>query len=379
MENELPGVLDGVDEPVSVDELEAVVRRAGQRRRARLVAGAAALFAFGALGGAVARGPVTEHPAGFAAPQSDPVAPKPAGATIEMVKDGMGRGAVLTSLFRREANGVAIRVYRATWPEAPRPANPACTPPDMIRGELSNQAAVGFAFGHELGGDAFALLAAGKFGQEEGEPVTWAIVRPGAGVATVRFRLGAGADAMPPQNGIAMLAVPGSTGDGVVEGLAADGSVVATQPLNALGKLVIDPACMPEPCVKGGVGAEQSMAPAVADPKVREELAKTQAELPKPGSPEYTDQVEQIGGALAEIDAKLGRSGGGHECARSGLPTPPPAAVPEPAPGAGVVPAAGDLVPATAARATTSTAAPPAPPPTPVASTTSTLGPNQAP
>ncbi len=54
VEHELLKVLDGTDEPVTVEELEQVVRRAGQRRRASLVAGAAALVSLGAMGGALA-------------------------------------------------------------------------------------------------------------------------------------------------------------------------------------------------------------------------------------------------------------------------------------------------------------------------------------
>ena len=66
MEDNLPGVLDGIDEPVTVEQLEEVVRRAGQRRQATLVAGAAALLALGAVGGAIARTPSDDQLLGFA-------------------------------------------------------------------------------------------------------------------------------------------------------------------------------------------------------------------------------------------------------------------------------------------------------------------------
>lgn len=254
MEHELPGVLDGIDEPVSVEELEGVVRRAGQRRRARLAAGAAGLLLLGALGGALARGPGDDRPTGFAASrQEQPPTPIPPDAVESAIGFGMGPGGTLTPLFRREANGVAIRVYQASWMDEKGGA-PPCAPPKTIQGELSNPAAVGIAFAPVPGGDESApvtLLGTGMFGQEEGEPVTWAIVRTGPGVATVRFKAGDGTDTMAPQNGIALLAVPGTSGGGQVDAIDAAGSALALSTYTSapMSPPPMDPACMPKVCM----------------------------------------------------------------------------------------------------------------------------------
>ena len=146
MEHELPEVLDGFDEPATVEELEGVVRRAGQRRRASIIAGAAGLLVVGAFGGAVARGP-GEGGSGFAGSRDEP---EPAPAVYPDVMGPtsgpmFGGGQSLKPLFRREANGVAIRGYRASWTTPEGLGGPKCGPPEAINGELSNGAAVTFA------------------------------------------------------------------------------------------------------------------------------------------------------------------------------------------------------------------------------------------
>jgi hypothetical protein len=272
VEHELPKVLDGVDEPVTVEELEAVVRRAGQRRRASLMAGAAGLLLVGAIGGAVVRGPGADRSTGFAgSPQDAQTPPEPEAMAGTASSPFLDKGAIpgpemtLTSLFRRESNGVAIRAYRAAWGTSPMPMKPECAPPSIIHGELSNAAAVGMAFASEWPGDGFELLGAGSFGQQEGEPVTWATVRGGAGVSNVRLRLGQATDTMAPQSGITVLAVPGASGDGVVEGLDAKGAVVAAKPLAEVAHPAMDPACMPTDCMTAegeGAGSAPPAGPA---------------------------------------------------------------------------------------------------------------------
>src|SRR5688572_2819295 len=107
MERELPGLLDGVDEPATVEELEAVVRRAGQRRRATLIAGGVGLLLCGAMAGAVVRGPLdggATGATGAAGAAEGAQAPKPPTAGMASAKGDVA-GAQLTHLFRREANG----------------------------------------------------------------------------------------------------------------------------------------------------------------------------------------------------------------------------------------------------------------------------------
>ena len=245
-------MLDGVEEPATVEELEAVVHRAGQRMRARLVAGAVALLAVGGVVGALARGPVADDPPGFAArPGTATTLPHPA-ATMAFPY-GPIPGWTLTPLFRREANGVAIRAYRSTLspsaitvPEAP--VDPACLAPTaLIRGELSNGAAVGVAEGPDKPGTDLGVLASGEFGRAEGERAAWAIVRAPAGIATVRLTAGAVTDTMVPDDGIAVLAVATGASAGTVEGLAADGKVLATKALDQAPEPMFSPACSP-PC-----------------------------------------------------------------------------------------------------------------------------------
>ncbi|MEO5679385.1 MAG: hypothetical protein ABIS47_06930, partial [Acidimicrobiales bacterium] len=208
MEDELPEILEGVDEPVTVAGLEDVVRRAGQRRRARLVAGAAALLAAGSVGGALARGPVRDHQTGLAADRPAQTTTIPGGPGTASYGDVASSGTTLTPLFRRDANGVAIRAFRVTFTDAPVPEDARCGPSlNLVQGELSTAAAVGLAIAPAPTGDAFAVLGTGEVGRNEGEPVTWAIVRSGTGVATVRVTAGASTDAMAPQDGMAILAL----------------------------------------------------------------------------------------------------------------------------------------------------------------------------
>lgn len=328
----MPEILDGADEPVTVEGLEEVVRRAGQRRRATLVAGAAALLAVGGLTGALVRGPVQDRSTGLAAdtpaPAPAPV-PRPAMAAPVFgdLKEGPGRA--LTSLFRREANGVAIRAYRMTptFPEAPN--DPKCAPPPLVEVQLSNAAAVSVGGAAETAGDKPAVLGFGEFGQAEGEPASWVVVRPGSATASVRLRSGGASDTMAPQQGVAVLAVPGRASGGTVEALGADGAVLATLPLT--GPLVppMDPSCFPEKCVVGPDGPVAGFATTVPE-----------APLPPPSAPSppaaepATDLPADEKAALAER-RKLGKpevSDGAMACGWAAYPEAVPS-VPAPAPG----------------------------------------------
>lgn len=367
MEHELGGLLDGVDEPVTVEELEGVVRRAGQRQRATLIAGAAGLLLGGAVAGALARGPVDSRPAGFAAPPQGAKPPAPL-ADVTMSFGGVS-GVKLTPLFRREANGVAMRAYRSSFEVK---GASACVPPDTMHGELSNGAAVSFAMAPLPSGESFTLLAAGHFGQEEGEPVTWATVRAGTGVTTVRFGLAGATDTMAPQNGLALLAVPGDGGDGVVDGLDAEGKVVATLKLSQLSPPLppIDPACIPDECISG---VDEAGPPPPDTPPPHPPVTPAQVPAPvapdsssvDPTWPEVTSQANQDASAQE-------RSIRGHRRCDA-MPVPPAPAPVTTVPGQDP---ANVTVPVGPSTAPTTTMAPPMtpmpPPSSPAATATST-------
>jgi len=235
VEDNLPGILDGIDEPVTVEQLEEVVRRAGQRRQATLIAGAAALLALGALGGAIARLPSNDQTLGFAGRDEAATNQSARGWATDMPLGGTVE--TYMPLFRRESNGVAVRAYRLAIPPPPAGVDPACAgPSSFVQAELSTAAAVGLLFAPELAeakpqGTELRVLAADSFGVSEGAPATTAVVRTGPGVATVRITTPSGSDTMAPEDGIAVLAVAGLADGGRVEGLAPDGAVVATQPI----------------------------------------------------------------------------------------------------------------------------------------------------
>ncbi len=238
MEDNLPGVLDGIDEPVTVEQLEEVVRRAGQRRRATLVAGAAALLALGAVGGAIVRGPSDDQPLAFGG-QDEAATSRPVRGWAPYVPSG-GTAERYVPLFRRESNGVAVRAYRLASPPPPPGVDPACAgPTSFVQAELSTAAAVRLLFAAEPAdaakprGTELQVLAADSFGVSEGESATAAVVRSGPGVATVRVTTPSGSDTMAPRDGVAVLAVAGLADGGSVEGLASDGAVVASQPIIA--------------------------------------------------------------------------------------------------------------------------------------------------
>lgn len=253
---ELPRLLDGADEPVTVAELEEVVHRAGQRRRATLVAGAAMLLAVGGVGGALARGPSSSRGPGFAASTNDPK--REAAASNQISRDtmlgyGIGGGGAnsFTKLFRREANGIVVRAYKITLDPAtfasnePATSNPACAPPTTFyQAGLSNEGAVGMAGTGGISSTG-SIEGKGEFGVEEGSPATWVIVRAAAGVATIRVSAGSTTDSMTPEDGIALLVLPGQVAGGVIDHLAADGKVVKSEQLVDPAYKEPDPACFP--------------------------------------------------------------------------------------------------------------------------------------
>ena len=332
MEHSLPKVLDGADEPVTVEELEQVVRRAAQRRRASLVAGAAALLAIGSVGGALARGPAEDRPGALAGPsqQASSVLPSPGEQTAVANGEAIGPKQNLKPLFRREPNGVAIRAYLASWKAEKVPGAVVCGPDESIHGELSNGAAVTFAMApvfpaaSSAGGARVAVAGTGTFGQEEGEAATWVVVQASE-VAKVRVTSGPATDTMEPKDGIAILALPG-TGAATIQGLSADGKVVTTGSVGQPPPPPMDPACMPPPCPPEGEP------PTPADPvQNADEITKRKAEVDKAAADKAASGTASPDKAV-EARAKGIADGpvladGGVACGPVDLPMPPPTVV----------------------------------------------------
>ena len=132
----------------------------------------------------------------------------------------------------------------------PCPGPFPCTPSPSLMTELSNDAAVGQGFVPLPTDPATApltRLSTSQFGIIEGSPVTWAVVRTGPGVATVRLQIpSGGTDQMAPVEGLAVVAhgsteaLPAGT---VVEALDGSGKVVDSFEVSAEPSAVTAYAC----------------------------------------------------------------------------------------------------------------------------------------
>lgn len=332
MEDNLPSVLDGDDAPVTVEELEGVVRRAGQRRQATLVAAAAALLVVGGVGGAMARGSSNARPIGMAG-EPRATADKAHGGAAVSGSAFAGQLEQFTPLFRREANGVSVRTYQLALPPGPTPPDPVCAvPTSFVQAELSSAASVGYLFAPEpadkakLETNGITVLAADSFGVQEGEPATGAVVRSGPGIASVRITTPTGTDTMTPQNGITVLVVTGKA-DGTIEGLGTDGAVVATQPIipPPSGDRIITsprgPACALDfPCPLPTPTADAGPTPPPTVKTTKEAKASTEPDVSKvqpvcevsTGAPAFGTGPGAVAGApAAPVTSVVGRTTAG--------------------------------------------------------------------
>jgi hypothetical protein len=90
------------------------------------------------------------------------------------------------------------------------------------------------------------LLGVGSFGTAEGAPVGWVAVWVGSGVASVHLSSGGTAvDAMAPNSGIVVLAVPGNSklAGATVVGVDQSGAAVATVPADQVSGPDASNAC----------------------------------------------------------------------------------------------------------------------------------------
>lgn len=148
-------------------------------------------------------------------------------------------GSELEKLFRRTtSDGVAIRAYLSNTGGSACQGDGWCPPADcfpdaMVTGELSTEAAVGFATGSHYGGEApdLRVTGAGSFGTNgEGAPARVVIAQSGREIQKVRVTFeGGGSDEMAPVDGIVVLAAlaDATKSGGTVEALDGDGNVVA--------------------------------------------------------------------------------------------------------------------------------------------------------
>lgn len=149
-----------------------------------------------------------------------------------------GAGQNLEKLFRRTtADGIAIRAFISKLGTSNCQGDGWCPPADCfpdgaVTGEMSTEAAVGFASGSHYAGEApdLRLTGGGAFGASgEGSPARWTVAQAGAQVKKVRVSYeGGGRDEMAPVNGVVLLAAPADAtkSGGTVEALDGNGNVL---------------------------------------------------------------------------------------------------------------------------------------------------------
>jgi hypothetical protein len=231
--------------PSQGDWQDLTVRMARRNRRTkRVMAGALALV--------LIVGPL----AGFAVARSiddgdssDQVsAGGPAISANMLALSGQGSGtSTLERLFRRTtSDDIQIRGYLSpvnSVCEGTMCPLTACVPDAQIIGQLSTEAAVGYAIGGRFAKAApdIKVTGAGFFGANgEGSPVEWIIAQASDRVAKVRMTFLDGAtDEMAPVQGAVILAAPSDpakTG-GTLEAFDAGGTLVGHAPIPVLAML----------------------------------------------------------------------------------------------------------------------------------------------
>ncbi len=235
--------------PGDWQDLTVRMSRRNKRSRRLLAAGLVTALLVGPLAGfAVARAVEDGEPAGRvtaagpgAAGNGDAVGTTEGRVATAGAASGLQifmPGGRLDKLFRRTTgDGVVIRAYLSQIGGNSCQGDGWCPPADCfadatVAGELSTDAAVGYAYGSHFGGDApdLRLTGGGTFGASgEGTPVRYVVAQSGRDVAKVRVSFeGGGSDEMAPVNGVVVLAAPAdpSKSGGTVEALDGGGNVI---------------------------------------------------------------------------------------------------------------------------------------------------------
>lgn len=279
----------------------------GTLRRA-LIVGAAILGALSACGQAVDHAVTTS--AGSAATPRQAVVPNPppnggfafgsGGAITSLVGDQP-----LTPLQRRTAGNVSIRLFtvptgsgETCGPDAVQCIPPWCQSTSTLIAEVSNDAMATVQPGSIIGlaqGGQVSLLASSLVGTAEHSPLLLVMLRVAGDISQVRLTTSGGSDTAAPVDGLAVLAVPGSSGSGTVTLLDTDGRPQGslTLPRNPTAQSA-DCAPQPSPLPKAG---KQPADPAAAERAVR--AAYTKAFTAVPGVEGYSSlDAVQDGAAL---------------------------------------------------------------------------------
>lgn len=185
--------------PATVDELEAVLRRFGTRRRRTIALGFVATLVAGLLlGRAMDSGEGTtdrvevsggDEESGGASPDQQ----ARAGAARSRSAAAL-EGGYVPLAFRTTDEGIELRLHEvpSAMPECvpELPCMPPSCAPTTLQAAASNREAVGMAGGQIVGrpgADELWLLTWTTFGVLEGGPATLAVVAVGDGIETVRL------------------------------------------------------------------------------------------------------------------------------------------------------------------------------------------------
>jgi hypothetical protein len=203
-------------------------------------------------------------------------------------------GGTLEPLFRRTTDdGITVRAFRMAQDSSCTDdgwcAPPECIPNASISGQLNTDEAVGLAFGSTYPDDKTLLVTgAGGFGDRgEGSPSRWVIAQTSDDVATVRFEYAGATDEMEPEQGVAILAVPGEAGDtpGTVVALDGSGAELERTDVDAppIESLADGTGSLAAVDLRGRVTVSPPGGPVLWTPATGEECAPRPPALPEPG------------------------------------------------------------------------------------------------
>ena len=303
------------------DWQDLIIRMSRRNRRARrLLSSALALVLIvGPIAGfAIARN-VTEADAGGRVTAGGPGTAgllTTSGDDAQRTFLATGAGRVnLQKLFRRTTgDNIAIRAFISRdgldhcqgdgWcPPA------TCFPAAMVTGEISTDAAVGFADGafYDATSAAVMVTGGGTFGAGgEGAPARWTIVQTSDKVAKVRVSYaGGGRDEMEPVDGVVVLAALTDVAQagGTVEGLDRSGAVIGTAKTNdpSIAGLSAGPLTL-EAGTLTIVPTQGAPVPLETGVTISPDAATSKCVPPPPALPAAGEQPVDAGAAKADIE-----------------------------------------------------------------------------
>ena len=196
--------------------------------------------------------------------------------------------APLTPLQRRTSGDIQIRLFTApgVGGETCNSNSVQCVPPwcqstGELVAEVSNPAMIASEFGSIIGlaqGSQVSLLNSMTVGTGEHSPALVVMVRVASDISQVRLSAPGGSDSADPVDGVAVLAVPGSSANGTIALLDSGGQPHGSLTLpQASTAETTQCAPQPLPLPKGG---KQPADPVAADKAVRAAFAKAFTAVP---------------------------------------------------------------------------------------------------